>query len=208
MIVHINAIFFTGIVTRVNIAKQVSHTFAKPPSLWKLIFSQWQDFYPLSFINLDSAKNYENNEEPISFTCDGDCKNDNVTIQINAYSNNAWQRYYESITNSFTLNNYFINDLLDERVSNEISKNCGCKEEIQYKSKVAKCRVWECFFKDDNFLEHNHLVDNVFTFPYLTDRYFTVSVYLQGAKSIFRGGNDFFFNILEKSNYNSLVICI
>ena len=179
------------------------------------MFSQWQDFRLLSFINLDSTKSYKSNEEPISFTCDGDCKNDNITIQINGGKTlEHWQRSYvnSDISFSFPLNSYFINDLEDERYSNEVSKNCGCKEEIQYIPKdgiiSTKCRVWECFFKDDNFLEHNHLVDNVFTFPYLTDRYFTVSVYLQGAKSIFRGGNDFFFNILEKNNYNSLVICI
>ena len=143
------------------------------------------------------AKHFKNNEEPISFTCDGDCKNDNVTIQIHGgESLGHWESSYNFSTDSFILNRFSVDEVI----------SCGCKEEIQYKSKngifSTKCRVWECFFKDNNFIADNgapediSLSNDIFTFPYLRDSSFFVSVYLQGSKTIFKGGDFFLFNIL------------
>ena len=160
-------------------------------SLWFLLFP---------FNDLDAAKQFKDNRQPISFTCDGDCKNDNVTIQIDdGRTIELWDRSYDYSYSRFALVSHFTHLYYDASI--RISNNCGCKEEINYpgepETTIPKCRVRECFFKDNDFKEDNDLnvplSNNIFTFRSLTDDRFTTSVYLQGATSIFRGGKIFVF---------------
>ena len=149
----------------------------------------------------------------ISFTCDGDCTNDNITFHINAeeYSNERWVAELDWY-------NPPILEILTARDNIEINRDlCDCKESITIKEDYSysaaddyesKCRVWECFFKNnslgqpwllqerptysfsDKLLQVGHRVANLAR----PRPGYPVSVYLQGSKTVFRGGN--FYNIL------------
>ena len=156
-------------------------------------------------------RDYSEEEGVISFTCDGDCTNDNITFHINSeeYGNERWGFELDwndpPILEIFTARDYI-----------QLNRNlCDCKESIIIKEDYSystaddyeyKCRVWECFFKN-NSLGQPWLLQERPTFSFedkllkvgqympnlgRIQRGYPVSIYLQGSKTVFRGGT---FNI-------------
>ena len=141
-------------------------------------------------------KKSDKKDGTISITCDGECKNNNFTFHINeGKSIEHWKRHYK--TYSFEM--WSLEQLLD--VDNR--EICSCKEEIRLEDKhtaiIQQCRVWECLvisnlFKNgsNQFIQSLTTLNQIYKVPYIEeiiDKGFIVSIYLQGSKVLFRGGN-------------------
>ena len=144
---------------------------------------------------------------PISFSCDGDCEQDNITIHVKAVPHNA-----DRWADDFYLPRYLGISTARDRL-NLKRDLCECKESIKPKGSdpwddwETKCRVWECFFKNNslgeswvtearpNFSFADQLLRLDDSFESLIQSGFPVSVYLQGSKTVFRGGMCYFHSL-------------
>ena len=128
-------------------------------------------------------------EEPVSFACDGDCDNVNVTLHIKyAKSVNDWKGFSKD---DFQLTSH---------AREPIYSRCGCKEFVYisyYKTYYSlleyverrKCRVYECSLRSGDISPSvsrpamfiKDAEENI-------EQGYTVSVFLQGANTVFRGG--------------------
>ena len=128
-------------------------------------------------------------EGPVSFACDGDCDNVNVTLHIKyARSVNDWKEFWRD---DFQLTSH---------TGEPIYSRCGCKEfvyipyyntyhnPLEYVER-RKCRVYECILRSGDvspsvsmsamFIKDAE--ENI-------EQGYTVSLFLQGATTVFRGG--------------------
>ena len=128
-------------------------------------------------------------EGPVSFACDGDCDNVNVTLHIKyARSINDWAGFSRD---GFQLTSH---------AREPIYSRCGCKEFVYisyYKTyynlpeyvERRKCRVYECSLRSGDISPSVSMPamfikdaeENI-------EQGYTVSLFLQGSNTVFRGG--------------------
>ena len=150
-------------------------------------------------------RKYDSEDGLISFTCDGDCTNDNITIHMNAeeISGEDWAHDMVSI-HGIPPRSLEIRTARDRvHLDNDL---CDCKESMTVKNRYSNyddwenvCRVWECFFKNNslgeswvaeerqNYSFSDKLLQFVAIHDWIQDGY-PFSIYLQGSKTIFLGG--------------------
>ena len=93
-------------------------------------------------------------------------------------SGNSLNHWENTIIDSITI-------LPKDRIP--VHLNCDCKEQIYFEGWNPKCRVHECFFTEDYPLS-SQTTWHIRGSDYIINDGFSVSVYLQGTRTIFRGG--------------------
>ena len=174
-------------------------------------------FFNLQPETEQTFRKYDREDGLISFTCDGDCTNDNITIHMNAEQNSGEDWAHEMVSmHGSPPRSLEIRTARDRvHLDNDL---CDCKESMTVKNRYSNyddwenvCRVWECFFKN-NSLGQPWLLQERPTYSFSDkllqvgendklariQRGYPVSVYLQGSKTVFRGGIFNIFYIIVK----------